>query len=192
VCALVLAAFVATGCGSSGAAVPAPSPSSRAAAAIGGPAPDFSLFDQFDHLRRLSEFRGKVVLLTFADSRCTTICPLTADLLRRTLELLGTASDGTQLLAVNTDYRSTSVQDVLRWSKAHSMTHRWLFLTGLITRLIPVWHAYGVTGGDAHTTAVFVIDARGTIRSVVPIATRSGIDGEARALASYVARLDAA
>src|SRR5207248_2312516 len=39
------------------------------------PAPNFTLTDQFRRPVSLSEFKGKVVLLAFIDSRCTTICP---------------------------------------------------------------------------------------------------------------------
>src|SRR6476620_10401136 len=44
---------------------------------LSGPAPDFRLTDQFGKRVSLSAFRGKVVLLAFNDSECTTICPLT-------------------------------------------------------------------------------------------------------------------
>ena len=77
------------------------------------------------------------------------------------------------------------------WSKQHSMTHRWVFLTGLFTNLMAVCKAYGVTGGTQHSTIVFVIDAQGRIRSVAPIAERQSIDAEARALATYVRSLEA-
>ena len=42
-----------------------------------GPAPDFTLTDQFGARVSLRSFRGKVVILAFNDSECTTICPLT-------------------------------------------------------------------------------------------------------------------
>src|SRR6202035_1562430 len=44
---------------------------------LSGPAPDFTLTDQFGHSVSLHSFRGKVVVLAFNDSQCTTICPLT-------------------------------------------------------------------------------------------------------------------
>jgi cytochrome oxidase Cu insertion factor (SCO1/SenC/PrrC family) len=42
----------------------------------GRPAPDFRLQDQFGRTVSLSQFRGRAILLAFADSRCSTICPL--------------------------------------------------------------------------------------------------------------------
>ena len=41
------------------------------------PAPDFRLVNQFGQAMSLSQFRGKVILLGFEDSECTTVCPLT-------------------------------------------------------------------------------------------------------------------
>ena len=43
----------------------------------GTPAPDFRLRNQFGQPMSLSQFRGKVVMLAFEDSECTTVCPLT-------------------------------------------------------------------------------------------------------------------
>jgi protein SCO1 len=172
-------------CGSGGPREPsgsaAPHPS-----LIGREAPDFSLVDQFDHRERLSEFQGKVVLLTFVSSRCTDICPLTAELLTRTQDLLGPQGSNTQLLAVNANFIHNSVNDVLRWSEQHSMTHRWLFVTGPVASLESVYEDYGVTPGSAHSIIVFVIDASGRIRTEVPIASKRGIGGEAKAIARYI------
>ena len=43
----------------------------------GVPAPDIRLVNQFGQPMALSQFRGKVVILAFVDSQCTTVCPLT-------------------------------------------------------------------------------------------------------------------
>ena len=186
-----------------GATVPACGSSSRAGGTrssslvpefeqlVGKKAPDFSLLDQFDRRQRLSDYLGKVVLLTFVSSRCTTFCPLTAELLARTQDLLGKRADGMQVVAINANYRFTSVHDVLAWSRQHSMTHRWLFLTAQAATLWTVYHAYGVTPGDAHTVLVFMIDRAGEIRGVVPIAMKRGLDAEAAVLAKSVHSMEA-
>jgi protein SCO1/2 len=159
---------------------------------VGKPAPDFSLQDQFDRPERLSEYRGSVVLLTFVSSRCKTICPLTAELLSHTQDLLGARSRDLRLIAVNADYVHTAVPYVLAWSKLHRMTHRWLFLTGASGTLMSVYRAYGITPGEQHTTVVFVIDGEGTVRAVVPVAMRKSLDAEAQVLARYVKKVESA
>ena len=175
-----------TSSGSSGSA------GSSIAGLVGQQAPDFTLRDQFDRPQRLSDYRGKVILLTFVSSRCKNVCPLTAELLTRTQDLLGARERDAQLVAVNANFFYNTVPDVLVWSREHRMTHRWLFLTGSESALMSVYHAYRVTPGSAHTTVVFLIDQQGRVRGVVPTAMKGTLDGEARALARYVRLLDPA
>ncbi len=133
----------------------------------------------------------EVVLLTFASTRCTHICPLTAELMTRTQDLLGARARDTQLVAINANYIYNSVTDVLVWSRKHSMVHRWLFLTGSTGTLMSVYDAYGVTPGSAHTSLIFLIDSQGRVRGLVPIAMQKSLDSEARVLARYVGALEA-
>src|SRR6266446_2553708 len=51
-------------------------------------ASDFTLTDQFGKRVSLSSFRGKVVVLSFNDPECTTICPLTTTALLHATKLL--------------------------------------------------------------------------------------------------------
>jgi cytochrome oxidase Cu insertion factor (SCO1/SenC/PrrC family) len=189
--ALVLLALVPA-CGSSSAATPthAASAGSGPFAIVGKQAPDFSLVDQFDHRQHLSAYRGKVVLLTFVSSHCTTVCPLTAEMLSRTQDLLGAKAREMQLVAVNANEIFRSVGDVLRWSKLHSMTDRWLFLTGSLHKLVTVYADYGVSPGSAHTVVVYAIDPQGRVRTAIPIAMKKGLDAEARVVAKYVRMLE--
>src|SRR5947209_2745019 len=50
---------------------------------ISKPAPDFALPDQDGRSIRLSQFHGKLVLLTFFYTNCTDVCPLTTAALAR-------------------------------------------------------------------------------------------------------------
>lgn len=133
----------------------------------GTPAPNFSLSDQFGHPQQLSQFRGKVVVLAFIDSRCTDTCPLTAAVLTQTMTALGSQAANVQLLAVNANPIATKVSDVLKWSNQHQMTKQWLFVTGPVTALKTIWADYHVdsqvepNGDVSHTPAVYVIDKSG-------------------------------
>jgi protein SCO1 len=188
---LVFVALLLASCAASG-ATNAHTSSGAATGLIGGPAPDFSLVDQFGHREELSRFQGKIVLLTFVSSRCTKICPLTAQLLTRTQELLGPLASNTQTIAVNANFIYNSVQDVMRWSRLHGMTDRWLFVTGPVRSLEPVYEAYGVTPGSAHSVVVYVVDRSGRVETEVPVAGKKGIGAEARAIARYVGKLTSA
>lgn len=186
---LVVLLVAATACGSASARPDASTPS----VAYGTPAAGFSLTDQFGRPERLADFRGDVVLLTFIDARCTELCPLTADLLRRAKDALGDEPP-VQLLAIDANPRATSVADVKRWSVRHRMLHQWLFLTAPVHRLERVWASYGVQvqlhGGEVeHSSLIYVIDGSGRQRAIFPIATKSGIPAEVDALTEAVRRV---
>jgi cytochrome oxidase Cu insertion factor (SCO1/SenC/PrrC family)/thiol-disulfide isomerase/thioredoxin len=130
------------------------------------PAPDFTLTDQFGQPVSLHSFRGKVVLLAFNDSECTTICPLTTTAMLDAKAMLGAAGSRVQLLGVDANPKATSLEDVLSYSQLHGMLHAWHFVTGSLVQLERVWAAYkieaAIQGGEiAHTPALFVIDPRG-------------------------------
>src|SRR6516164_9109490 len=130
------------------------------------PAPDFRLVNQFGQPMSLSQFRGKVVMLGFEDSECTTVCPLTTQSMLQAKQLLGGAGDQVQLVGVDANPTATSVADVLAYSRAHGMVNQWDFLTGSLAQLKAVWGAYHIAvqvekGQIDHTPALFVIDRSG-------------------------------
>jgi cytochrome oxidase Cu insertion factor (SCO1/SenC/PrrC family) len=53
------------------------------------PAPDFTLTDEFGRRVSLHSFRGRVVILGFSDSQCTTVCPLTTTAMVDAKRMLG-------------------------------------------------------------------------------------------------------
>src|SRR5437870_10810472 len=134
----------------------------------GNLAPDFKLTDQFDHSVTLSSLRGHEVVLAFIDSRCKTLCPLTANIMYDAKVQLGaSAASQIELVAVNANPTATSVAAVQAWSIAHGLLHQWLFLTGTARQLWSVYHSYHVevqvnSGGlVAHDPITFIIDAQG-------------------------------
>jgi cytochrome oxidase Cu insertion factor (SCO1/SenC/PrrC family)/thiol-disulfide isomerase/thioredoxin len=133
-----------------------------------GVAPDFKLVDESGHFVSLHAFRGKVVILAFNDSECTTICPLTTSAMVAARSMLGRAASHVQLLGVNANPVSTSIADVRRYSELHGMTRQWRFLTGSRAELRRVWRAYKIEtsieqGQIDHTPALFLIDQRGRL-----------------------------
>jgi cytochrome oxidase Cu insertion factor (SCO1/SenC/PrrC family) len=133
---------------------------------LGGVAPGFTLTDQFGKRVALSSFRGKVVVLSFNDPECTTICPLTTTALLQAKKLLGSAGSQVQLVGIGANPEKTQVKWVRDYSRVHGMAHKWRFLTGSLPELKRVWHAYHieaavVQGAIDHTPATYVIDRRG-------------------------------
>ena len=134
----------------------------------GNLAPDFTLTDQFGHAVTLSSLRDHEVALAFIDSRCKTLCPLTAQIMYDAKVALGaSAASQIELVAVNANPAATSVVAVQDWSIAHGLLHQWVFLTGTAQQLWSVYHSYNVyvqvnSGGlVAHDPITFIIDAQG-------------------------------
>ncbi|MEO8898082.1 MAG: SCO family protein [Candidatus Dormibacter sp.] len=141
----------------------------QAQSILHGPAPGFSLTDQFGRKVSIHDLLGKVVVLAFTDAQCTTICPLTTESMAEALKLLGPAAAGVQLVGLNSNPTANSVADVLDYSTAHGLLHSWLFLTGSAAQLQLVWNEYHIfaaveQGSVVHTAAVFIIDAAGNER----------------------------
>jgi cytochrome oxidase Cu insertion factor (SCO1/SenC/PrrC family) len=158
-------------------------------------APDFRLANQFGQPMSLSQFRGKVVILAFADSQCTTVCPLTTVSMTEARSLLGAAGDQVQLLGIDANPAATSVSDVMSYSRAHSMVNQWDFLTGSSAQLQAVWKAYHIavqiqSGQIDHTPALYVIDQRGREQKIyLTSMAYASISQEAQVLAQEVASL---
>ena len=137
----------------------------------GKQAPGFELTNQFGQRMSLSQFRGKVVLLGFEDSECTTVCPLTTQSMMLAKELLGKPGSSVQLLGIDANPDAIATSNVLAYSRVHSMVNQWDFLTGTAAQLKKVWQDYGIavqieSGQIDHTPALYVVDQQGSLRKV--------------------------
>jgi cytochrome oxidase Cu insertion factor (SCO1/SenC/PrrC family)/thiol-disulfide isomerase/thioredoxin len=145
--------------------------------------PGFTLTDEAGRKVSLADYRGKVVILSFIDAECQTICPLTSTAMLDAKQALGSAGKDVQLLAVNANWRSIQVDDVLNYTDLHGMSGRWHFLTGSLPQLSRVWSEYGLneyalarkqmldTKVIDHVDETFVIDPQGRLRDVYQTGT---------------------
>ena len=141
---------------------------------LSGEAPNFQLTDQNSSVVNLSDFRGKVVVFTFMDSKCLDTCPLTAAHFRRVYrELNQNEAKQVVFLGINVNLEENSVADVLETTKAWHLDEipSWHFLTGSHEELEPVWKDYGVSATHSpdghsimHTPGTFLIDPTGQQR----------------------------
>lgn len=138
------------GCGSSQAHPPAAGSLSSLDVKLPAPAqlraatPPLALRDSTGHLVRLSQFRGKAVLLTFIYDHCPDTCPLIVANLHNALMRLGANASKLQIIAVSVDPKGDTPATVKAFLKAHEMTGRMEYLIGTFGELAPVWRAYGV------------------------------------------------
>src|SRR5437588_6601369 len=87
------------------------------------PAPNFRLKDQFGHWVSLASFRGHPVILTFLGATCTTLCPVVAEDIRRTVAELGPERNKPAVVAISTDPEHDTPAAVKRFSLMHHMLH---------------------------------------------------------------------
>ena len=174
--AVVAACLSLAGCGGSSAKsstrLLADNPNVDGGSPLGGhPAPNFTLIDERGQRVSLRSYRGKVVVLAFADSECTTVCPLTTQAMVDAKRSLGPAARDVQLLGVDANPTATRIHDVLSYTELHGLLGQWHFLTGSLPQLKAVWKHYKIEveiqrGQIDHTAALFVIDRQGRMREI--------------------------
>jgi protein SCO1/2 len=169
--ALFALAAIALGCLLLAACGP-PTPSFRGNA-LDSPiaAPDFVLTDQHGQPFRLSEQRGRVVLLFFGYASCPDVCPTTLGIWKRVQADLGADAERVRFVFVTVD-PERDTQERMREHLA-LFSPDFVGLTGTLEELEPIYQAYGVfrekeTLPDSelgyqivHTSSAYVIDADG-------------------------------
>jgi protein SCO1/2 len=130
-------------------------------------APDFALRSYTGRVVSMHELRGKVVLLSFVDSRCTDKCPIVTSVIATALTLL-TSAERRQVrpLLITVDPRLDTRRSIRRFL-ARRRALAVDYLVGSVRQLRPVWRAYGIlpaidTGNaDIHSSDVRVFDRDG-------------------------------
>jgi protein SCO1/2 len=108
-------------------------------------APGFALTDQYGRRVSLSDYRGRVVVLSFLYSTCGDTCIVIAQQIRGALnELDDEHARPPAVLIVSADPAADTPPHVARFLSEVSLTGRVQYLTGPVSRLRPVWRAYGV------------------------------------------------
>ena len=159
------------------------------------PAPDFQLVDQTGRKTSLALFRGKVALIAFVDSQCTTICPLTTESMVEALRLLGPAAANVQLLGINANPLALKVSDVAAYTRVHEMQGKWRFLTGTLPQLKKVWRDYhvyvsAINNDIDHQSAMMLIDPLGREhKAYLTQMSYEGVAPQAQILADDIANL---
>jgi protein SCO1/2 len=129
------------------------------------PAAGFSLLNQSGGIIRLSDYRGKYVLLYFGYSHCPNECPVSMAVLAKVRSLLGAQAGQVQVLLVSTDPAGDTQQSMSDFLNRFDPT--FVGAIGTLSELQPVWKDYGVTildGGGTHSDYTYLIDPQGNIR----------------------------
>ena len=138
-------------------------------------APDFSLQASTGGEQRLTNYRGKVVLLGFGFTSCPEVCPTTLAVLAQARKRLGTQADQVQVLYVTVDPERDDPERMRGYLRGFDPT--FVGLTGAPAKVAAVHAKYGVTAerknmGDGysvgHSSSVYLIDRKGLLRGMMP------------------------
>lgn len=148
------------------------------------PAKDFQLHDQNGNLFRLSDERGKVVLLFFGYTFCPDVCPATLVAFRDIYEGLGKDAERVAFVFVTVDPNRDTPEQLKNHLALFSPD--FIGLTDNEETLSPVWADYYIVpqivpGAGAagytvdHSSRVYVIDPQGDLHLTFPF----GLSAEA-------------
>ncbi len=133
-------------------------------------APQISLTGPGGSSVRLTDFRGRVVLVFFGYTHCPNECPATLAILRQARTDLGGDSTGIQVLFVTTDPARDTLAQMAGYLANFDST--FIGLTGTPAELAGVYKDYGVTvldNGETHSTRVYVVDQNGMLGLTFPV-----------------------
>jgi protein SCO1 len=135
------------------------------------PAPEFTLTDQDGKAFSLHDTRGKVAVVTFIFTSCSSTCPLLTAKLVGIQRKLGEDASSVSFVAITVDPLSDTPAVLKKYAQAHSASlAHFAFLTGSLDQVEDVVHRYAVfrkvqpTGDVDHTFLTSLIDRSGTLR----------------------------
>jgi protein SCO1 len=139
-------------------------------------APDFTLTDVEGKSIRLSQLRGKTVLVAFVYTACTEACPLLTFRMSRLQQKLEQARIPATLVSVTVDPERDDAKTLAAYAKRFNARPGWHFVREEPARLAPVLKAYEEwtrregSGELDHPARLHLIDAAGRVREIYSLA----------------------
>jgi protein SCO1/2 len=140
-------------------------------AVVGTQISDFTLLDREGRPVRLSQYRGKPLLVSFIYTGCFQVCPLTTRALKSALDIGRTAFGTRQFNVVSIGFNQPA--DSPQALKAFALQNNidqpnWEFLSPHASIVEPLAHAFGFSykftpAGFDHVLQVTLLDAQGRI-----------------------------
>ena len=137
------------------------------------PAADFTLTKADGSQFRLSDERGKIVLLFFGYTSCPDFCPTTLAEMNMVMNALGEDADQVQVVFVSVDPKRDTPEKVQTY--AGQFHPSFIGLSGSQTELEPIWQSYSIFREEVqsdsalgvivnHTVRLYLVDAQGNMR----------------------------
>jgi protein SCO1/2 len=134
----------------------------------GARAPDFTLHDQNGRPIRMSDFRGKTVIVSFLYADCTSSCPAQAQQIKGALDDLG---HNLPAIAMSVDPAHDTPAKAREFLAKQGMSSRMRWALGSKSELEPVWKKFGIAPqrpGHEHQSWMTLVDRRGLQRVGYP------------------------
>ena len=139
------------------------------------PAPDFDLLGSNGGALKISQYRGKVVLLAFGFTSCTAVCPITLNTFAVARRKLAAAAADVQVVYITVDPQRDDAVRLKNYLRGFDPT--FVGGTGTEQQLAAVRKDYGISAekhvlGDSytyeHSSFTYLIDRSGRIRALMP------------------------
>jgi protein SCO1/2 len=100
----------------------------------------------------------KPVILAFIYTSCTTVCPVTSQILARTQDLLGADLPGVRIVSVSIDPEYDTAERLLAYSQKFGAKAQWQHYTGTLANSVAIQKAFGAYRGDKmnHVPLMFI------------------------------------
>jgi protein SCO1/2 len=106
---------------------------------------------------------GKPAILAFIYTSCTTVCPVTSQIVSRTQTLLGKDLEKARIVSVSIDPEYDTPARLVAYSKLYSAKPQWQHYTGTLPNSVAVQKAFGAYRGDKmnHVPLIFINGGKG-------------------------------
>lgn len=122
---------------------------------------------------RLSEQKGKIVLLFFGYTSCPDVCPTTLAEMKQVMDVLGDKSKSVQVVFISVDPERDTPDKIQQY--VEHFNKGFIGLSGSVEKLEGIWNSYGVTHerveSDSafgyiinHTARIYLVDQDGNLR----------------------------
>lgn len=151
-------------------------PASYRGTAYGEPypaAPQIELIKSNGETFRLSDQKGKIVLLFFGYTSCPDVCPTTLAELKLVMDDMGDKTKLVQVVFISVDPQRDTPEKIQKY--VDHFSNEFVGLSGSVDKLETIWKDYGIFREEVqsdsafgyivnHTARVYLVDVDGNLR----------------------------
>ncbi|NVD72588.1 SCO family protein [Duganella sp. BJB1802] len=141
-------------------------------------APDFTVRGSDGKELKLSQYRGKLVLLEFGYTSCVDVCPVSLGMLAEARRQMGAQANQLQVIYVTVDPERDTPERMRNYLRAFDPT--FIGATGTQQQMARVRQDYGITATKkmidgsktdytvGHSSYLYFVDRKGSLRALLP------------------------